>query len=35
MIKVGDWVEVLDEAIAGFVQNIEHETIFWKPMMVL
>ncbi|MDQ7917412.1 DNA mismatch repair protein MutS [Mesonia sp. MT50] len=28
MIKVGDWVEVLDEAIAGFVQNIEHETIF-------
>lgn len=28
MIKVGDWVEVLDEAIAGFVQNIEYENVF-------
>lgn len=28
MINVGDWVEVLDEAIAGFVQNIENNVVF-------
>lgn len=30
MIKIGDYVEVLDEAIAGYVKNIEENQIFME-----
>ncbi|MDT0293743.1 Smr/MutS family protein [Mesonia ostreae] len=30
MIKIGDYVEVLDEAIAGYVQNIEDNQIYME-----